>query len=167
MITQHDEHLLARLRQGMSHSVPLQAAREHFDTPHDDYMPKVHLDHGPPGTPEHENGMVNDPANHRDKPHTDVERDTAIADENPSLSARSASLATGVNPALQARFDALLGRMEDIMLAREQQLHRDVSVRLDTFVAEMTSAFARLQTETATMQQHLAALERRLGSETP
>jgi hypothetical protein len=167
MITRHDEQLLSSLRfAGAPPDIPLQASHtdiSHTDTPHTDETPKVHLDHGPLGTPDHTDGQVDDPARHNDKehgdsPHEDVDQGIARASANPAPEARADQ--ANADALIGSRLDAFLGRMEDILLAREQQLHRDVGIRLDAFVSEMTSVVSNLRSESGAIEQRLAALER-------
>jgi hypothetical protein len=162
MIARYDAQLLASLRfAGAPTAIPLQAS--HIDVTnkidHVDIDTKVHVDHGTRGTPEHTDGMAVDPNQHQDTPerteHTDVGDVEAATIPQPLRDP------SGADAALTYRLDAMLGRLEDILLAREQQLNREVGERLDVFVSEITSIFSSLRAETAALERRLAAIEQR------
>jgi hypothetical protein len=163
MITRNDERLLSTLRRaGMEQGVPLHAhtdVKTHVDRP----GPKVHYDHGPRGTPEHTDGMVENPASHTDR---DSHLEQAIASDD-SGAPIWLPPAAGQGPGLSAaQLEAVLARLEDVLVAREQQLHRDVSLRLDAFVAEVADQIAKLQAQHVALEGRLDMLERETGART-
>jgi hypothetical protein len=162
MIARYDAQLLASLRfAGAPVAAPIQAS--HIDTttttPHTDIDHKVHDDHGPRGTPDHTDGQVIDPNQHQD---TEEQSDhTDVGDVEAATTPRPPRGSSNTDAVLTYRLDAMLGRIEDILLAREQQLQRDVGERLDVFVSEMTSVFSSLRAEAAALERRLAAIELR------
>ena len=152
MITRHDERLIASMRGVASAGAPLLAHQD--ATTHVDRMPKVHYDVGPKGTPEHTDGQVDNPAGHTDR--TDhLDQAVAYGEENaPILLPGSAG---PERPGVSAsELHALLARLERVLAAREEQLHRAVTLRLDALASEFRSALLDFKAET---EDRLSTLE--------
>lgn len=162
MVTRSDEDLLRDFRQlGVPESA-LTRAQTHKDVPHSDKTDAVYTDtwdytQSPPTHTSYTTHVHSDRSHYDHTDHGGV----ASAEIEPVVAqAKSGVADERLPPVLLKRFEALLVRMEDLLLSREEHLHQEVSLRLDAFMTEMTSAFSALQSRTADIDERLAAVEK-------